>query len=238
MAARRRSVLFAGVDMRRVIVNVAAGYWYPAGQRRLAASLHAIGEQATQLFYLGYPEGCPTHEQINYGFKVWALRQAQQDGYDQALWVDASCWAIKPLDTVWWLLDQHGYYLEADGHRLGEWISAAALEHLQVTRDQVWRWPLPTGALIGIDFRRPAGVRLLDELERNLDAFSGPWTNDGFQASPDARCKGHRHDIAVCGVLAGLLGLHVDPVKAVGFPADGVEPAASVALLAQGMADW
>lgn len=223
----------------RVIVNVGHSFWYPAGQDRLAESLLEQGEGAARLLWRDHwPPGCPPHDLVPYAFKVYALLAARDAGADQALWIDSSCWAIRPLDVVWAQLDDLGHYLEVDGHPVGEWISDDALAELGVTRDEVWTLPLPEGKLMGFDFRHPDVRAFLDELVSHLDAFRGPWTNDHGQASTDPRCRGHRHDIAVTGVLAPRHSFLMTVPKRVAFPVDGVEPADTAVFLSQGMATW
>jgi hypothetical protein len=223
--------------MRRAILNVATGGWYPAGQQRLFDSIEERGDNATRLFWRDQlPPGSPTHEKAPYAFKPYAFLYARTLGFDQALWMDASCWAIRPLDTVWGRMDEHGWWLEPDGHMVGEWISDVALELLGLSRDEVMRMPLIEGKLIGLDFRNRTACRFLNEWVAIADAggFNGPWTNENGQASMDGRCRGHRHDIACGSPVVHRLGMRMQTAKTVGFPENG-EPGSEIAVLAQGM---
>jgi hypothetical protein len=91
---------------------------------------------------------------------------------------------------------------------------------------------------MGFDFGNPATVALLDDLVAHLDAFRGPWVNTSGEASTDSRCRGHRHDIAVTGVLAPRHGLWIDGPKRVAFPVEGIEPADTAILMSQGIGTW
>lgn len=222
---------------RRAIVSVAVGQWYPAGQQRLFDSIEERGENATRLFWRDqYPPSSPTHDDAPYAFKAYALEEARHLGFDQALWMDASCWLIRPLDTVWGRIDENGWWLEPDGHVVGEWISDQALGLLALTRDEAMGMPLVEGKLIGLSFLNPVANRFLDEWLSIADAggFNGPWTNDQHEASPDPRCRGHRHDIACGSPIAHRLGMRLQTEKTVGFPANG-DPGAEIAVMAQGM---
>lgn len=221
----------------RAILSVACGHWYPAGQQRLFDSLQEREESTTRLFWRDQlPPGSPTHAQAPYGFKPYAFSHAKTLGFEQALWLDASVWAVRPLDDVWAALDDAGYYLEADGHQVGSWTSDAALELLGVTRDQAMGMPLPDGKIIGLDFRSSVVSSFLQEWKELADAgaFHGAWTNEHGQVSSDPRCLGHRHDISCAGVLAHRLGLELQDMKRLWFPAAGPHPDHAV-VLAQGM---
>lgn len=222
--------------IRRAILNVAVGGWYPRGQQRLFDSLQERGENATRLFWRDQlPTGCPPHDQAPYVFKPYAFQAAHALGFDQALWLDASVWMLRRLDPIWATIENDGCYLEPDGHVVGEWINELALDMLHLNRDQAMSIPLIEGKAIGLDFHDPAALEFLDEWTRLADAgaFNGPWTNDAGAASPDPRCRGHRHDISVASPLAIRFGLKLQPGKHVAFPADG-NPG-DRALMAQGM---
>ena len=222
---------------RRAILNVAHGQWYPRGAQRLYETLEERRENATRLFWSDQlPPGSPEHAAAPYAFKPYAFKHARQLGFDQALWLDASCWAIRPLDTIWGLLDEHGCYFEPDGHMVGEWISDDALRLLGLSRDETMEMPLIEGKCIGLDLQDAGVGAFLDEWLRLADTggFHGGWSNDEGQVSPDPRCRGHRHDIACASPLVDSFGLPVQPVKRVGFPANG-EPGDEILLLAQGL---
>lgn len=222
---------------RRAVLSVAVGAWYPNGQQRLFDSLEERGENATRLFWRDvYPLDSPTHEETPYGFKPHAFRQARDLGFDQAIWLDASCWARRDLVDLWARIDEDGYYLEPDGHIVGEWSSDHALGLLDITRDEAMTIPLIEGKCVGLDLRDDTANAFLDDWLRLAAAggFNGDWTNDHGQVSGDPRCRGHRHDIACGSPLAWSLGMGLQPHKRVGFPANG-DPGDEIVLLAQGM---
>lgn len=222
---------------RRVIVNVAVGAWYPDGQQRLFDSLEEHGENATRLFWRHeYPPGSPTQQRALYGFKPYALQAAREMGFDEAIWVDASCWAFRIPTPLWHLIEERGYYFELDGHRVGNWISDQALGHFRLDRDEVMDLPLIEGKLLGLDFRNKDACIWLDEWKAACDAgaFTGELTNDGGSVSSDPRCHGHRGDIPAGSIIADSLGLEVEQRKVVWFPHAG-HPPAEILFLAQGM---
>lgn len=222
---------------RRAILNVAVGHWYPEGQERLWYSLEDRGANATRLFWRDeYPPGSPSQEEALYAFKIHAFEHARRLGFDQAVWVDASCWAVRDLGEIWARIDRDGYYLEPDGNPVGPWTNDRALELLSLTRDEAMEMPLVEGKLWGLNLRDDTAVALLDELLRlaQTGAFTGSLTNHDGSQSSDSRCHGHRGDISVLSPLADSFGLTIQPFKRVWFPANG-EPPAEAVMLSQGM---
>lgn len=228
------------VEPRRAIVNVGTDFWYPHGSHRLEVSLDTVGELAPDrlIWKDALPPGSPPHSEIPYAFKVYALREAQAQGYDQALWIDSSCWAFRPLTPVWAEIDRNGYWLRPDGARLGEWCSDIVLERFGLTRDEVWDWPLPEGKLIGIDFRDPVALSWLQFWEDNLASFVGPGDNDLRQASMDPRCLGHRWDISVGAIACRRLGVPMFERQFLSWPHEREVPAKAAVMLSEGMAWW
>lgn len=223
--------------IRRAIVNVAVGAWYPVGQRRLMESIEERGENATRLFWTDeYPPGSPAQHEALYAFKMYALDEARELGFDRAVWVDASCWAIRGLDTLWGRLAARGWYFEPDGNPVGPWCNDNALRLLNLTRDQAMEYMLIEGKLFGLDFGCDVANEWLDEMLRLADAgaFGGELTNDDGSQSPDPRCRGHRGDIPAGSVVAARLGMTVEAAKMVWFPSNGEAPE-SCCLMSQGM---
>lgn len=223
---------------RRAVLNVACGQWFPVGQQRLFDSLEERQENATRLFWRDeYPPNSPTHEDAPYAFKPYAFQHARTLGFDQAIWLDASVWLHKkPLADIWARIDEDGWYLEPDGHVVGEWISDATLALFHLTRDEAMSLPLIDGKLIGLDFRNAKAAEWLDCWLALADsgAFNGAWTNDNGEVSTDPRCRGHRHDISCGSPLAADLGMSLQPFKRLGFPGNG-EPGDEIIVLAAGM---
>ena len=223
--------------IRRAICNVAVGAWYPEGQDRLFYSLEDRDENATRLFWRDeYPPGARAHQDSLYGFKVYALLRARELGHQQALWLDASCWLVKPLNDIWARLDEDGYYFEPDGNTVGPWTGDRCHELLGLTRDETMCMPLFEGKSFGLDFRDETANAWLDEMHRleQEGAFFGSLTNHQGEVSSDPRCLGHRGDISVGSPLIDSFGMRLQTVKRVWFPSNGGAPD-HVCLMAQGM---
>jgi len=195
--------------MKRAVVCYGVGAWHPRGVARLVKSLSDVGEAAEPATWTEHPAGCPAHQDLPYAFKPWAMNYAMDMGFDQAIWVDASCWAIRPLWPLWQKITDDGYLLFLGGWTAGEWCTDAALEPLGVTREQALTIPAIHAGAIGLDFRNRMAREFLSEWMRlSLDGvtFPGPWSNKNNEASADPRVLGHRHDQTAASVLAARYG--------------------------------
>lgn len=221
--------------MKRVILNVAKGRWFPAGQDRLIESLDpAWGEQ--MMWRNSLPSDSPSHHESQYAFKVYAFREAQRLGYGMALWLDASVWAIRDIQPMWDHIEEHGHLFVEDGNRVGHFCTDDALDIMGVTRDEAMDMLIPVGACIGLRFDHPDASAFLDAWHwyAEAGAFRGPWHNHDGEASADPRCRGHRHDISVAGVILHRLGIPM--LKPPTYYATWSEsPAESVCVVARGM---
>ena len=215
---------------RRCVVNVATGRYAPL-QARLVGSLRAAGWPGGLLTWTDLPPGSPTHDDAPYGFKVFALREAERRGHRSILWLDAPCVETRPLDPVFDRIEKEGHLFVTGGERLGNWASDECLAASTLPRDEAMELPLLNGTFIGLDLSNERSRRWLDELQRSCERglFRGPWLSDHAPAevrarkpgkaagfvSNDPRCWGHRHDEAVGSALAHRLGLAISSQQGV-----------------------
>lgn len=187
----------------RAVLNVATSggghgsSWYSRGAKRLMDSLDKFNTQADYLFWKNkYPVDCPPHQQVPYFFKPKAFREAQHDGYDMAIWIDASCWLVKPLDEAWEQIKRDGYLIGLEGWTVGDWCSDEVLKMAGYDREQARKITLMEGKIIGLDLTSPVGNRFLDRWEK---AAQQGWFNGSH--------SDHRHDISAGGIIAYEMGL-------------------------------
>jgi hypothetical protein len=200
---------------------------YAALQDRLVGSLRRVGYSGGLLTWTGaFPPGSPTHREVPYAFKPYALGQALREGYTSVLWLDAPCLALGALDPLFEHIEREGHALVSGDEWLGNWASDPCLSEYALSRDQAMTVPLIFGSFIGLDLRN----------SRSRDWFMGWWEAsrrglfNGPSLSPhapervrarmpgkslgplsgDPRCWGHRHDEAVGSCLAYRLGLAVE----------------------------
>lgn len=205
--------------MKYCIINYSsANGWYPKGQERLVNSLRQVNFRGDILLFneLNTP-GWPSHKQVPYAFKPYAFREAKKQGYDGAIWLDCSAWAVKPIDFLFLdILINIGYLLQDSDWKVGNWSHDRLLESFVVTRDKALQIPLHEGIIIGLNFRNPVAIQYFDHwFKRANDGFSfvGAWKNENHCVSLDDRVLGHRHDISVGSLIAHQLKMILQPVE-------------------------
>lgn len=200
--------------MKRVVVNYADdAKWYRRGQERQRKSMENAGGGFE---YIGFTDnrniGAPPHWSVPYAFKTYALMYCLNKGYDQAIYVDASIYAVKSWEPIWEKIAQQGHYFEESGHWAGNWTKDSVLQRLGVTRDEAMKIPMFSAGFTGLNFRNELALEFLrrwHECACDGDSFKGTWDNENLQMSKDPRCKGHRHDMSVASILAYKLGMEL-----------------------------
>jgi len=196
--------------MNYCICSVATG-GFVTGLNRLISSLDKVGYTGGRLFYNStLPPGSPHPSVVPYAFKLYALKEAQRQGYTSLLWLDSSMWAIKPVEPVFDYIEKEGYLFEAAGQLLGWWSTDAFLKHHNLTRDEAITYPLHSAGFTGLNLISPLAQKFLDrwfELAQDGVSFIGPWNDSG----PDPRYKGHRHDMSAAGLIIHQLGMKIIP---------------------------
>ena len=67
--------------MKKAIINVGNGFWYPKGQKRLFDSLRSVGFDGDLLgLSLSELNGCPPHSKVPYAFKPYSFLEAKRRG--------------------------------------------------------------------------------------------------------------------------------------------------------------
>jgi len=200
--------------MNPAVVMVAVGGWYPAGAARAIATLDQHSPHIPTVAWVNtLPCGAA---EVPYGYKPAAMRAALGMGHDIVLWLDASYYAVRPIDPLIEHIASTGYYFCENGFNVGEWCKDQALGPLQISRDESFGIPEVSGSAIGLNFNDDRCVRLLNEWEKLAQdrvTFPGPHTNGSSGRNPgwcsdDPRVRGHRHDQTAISVLAWRMGMH------------------------------
>jgi hypothetical protein len=187
------------------------GTWYPQGQARLVQSLKDTGNSDLTCFAWKNADelGCPSHADVPYAFKPYALQRAKEDGYELVLWCDASVWAIKNIQPVFDHLAKHSH-LFFHNSNIGRFTSDACLDGFNLSRDKAMNMDGLMGICMGFNLTMPVTQEFLQQwLAKAKDGFSfpGTWNNDQQQVSKDPRCVAHRHDQSVASIIACNLGM-------------------------------
>ena len=198
---------------KRCIINVAVGQWYPRGLARLRKSLSDVGFDGEFIGWDNcYPPGSPKHEDVPDAFKSYAFQDALRKGYTSILWLDASCWAIKPVEPIFDWIEKHGHLFYYNGHNIGEWCKDSAVEKLHMTREGSFSLSDLNGMFLGIDYTNPRTKAWLDEfceICQDGETLIGPfWPRPKpGEISSDPRVLGHAHEQTVAGALAHHHGM-------------------------------
>jgi len=189
--------------MKICVVNyITRNTWHPHGQERLKESLRRVGFKDDILLFDNENFPCTIHKKTPYAFKFHVLREAQNRGYEIALWVDASFWAIKEVDTLFKTIEEHGFVVQDSGYPLGQWISDDCLKRMDLDKEESFKLPLFAGGLMGINFSKVS--KFFEEfyqLAKDGRCFQGAWRNRHKEVSNDERVLGHRHDMSVGSIL-------------------------------------
>lgn len=201
--------------MIRAVVNYASGAWYPKGQKRLRESMAIAGGGAEFIGFTDHKNfGSPSHQEVPYAFKTYALKYCLDKGYDEVIYADASIWAVKSWKPIWDMIDKQGYFFEEAGHYVGVWTKDSLLERMGLTRDEAMRIPMFSAGFTGLNFRNDKAVEFLNRWHsyaQDGDSFIGAWDNKDGRMSGDPRCRGHRHDMSVASILAWKMGMKLSP---------------------------
>ncbi len=206
----------------RCIVSCGIGpdYQEPLHSTRLHCEINA--PEAWRLFYRDYPDGCPLHSEMQYAFKIYALRRAIDAGFRYVVWMDSSFQPIRSMAPMWERLKEHGWYAPRQGDsKLGEWCSDSFVLATQTSRDYLMKLPLVYSGLVGFDMKAEWGQGIWEEWKRLYEQgwFNGhhlnkpgkdrePWgVKWSGHVSHDKRVQGHRHDEAALSWILWQRGL-------------------------------
>lgn len=187
----------------RAVVSVATGR-YVRGLDRLTEWCAANSED-----YVTWrdtlPAGSPTHQQIPYAFKAFALKAAAQTmGYGLGpgsenttlLWCDASIIPVAPLEPLWERIERDGYWIANNGFTNYTWTADAAYPDLfpvvnlacypdgmDPAREVNRAIPHVVATSFGVSLAHPTGKAIFEEYYRlasTTKAFRGPWNNPAY----------------------------------------------------------
>lgn len=203
--------------VKRCIVNVSIGARYQRMAPRLLQSLAKVEDPCDVLQWVNcFPPGAPTNVPMpigGYTAKPFAMLEAARLGYVHVLWLDSACYAIRHTLPVFDEIGSAGYYVQQNDWIMGEWCSDAALETLNLSREQSMEITECSSMALGLDFRRPESVIFVNRwaaLARDGVTFHGAHSNDigpgpkyrsEARVSNDPRVRGHRHDQTAASYL-------------------------------------
>jgi len=181
---------------------------YLVGQPRLRFSLKTHAPDDELLFYTnGYPPNSPTHAEIPYAFKWFAMKEAIQQGADKILWLDASVVVHKSIEPLWDIVNKRGV-LVFDNPGCPEYFytSEDCLNKLGCPMAEAEKITQVCGGIVGINMKSDIGQETflqMYEWAKDPVLFSG-----GSNTSSHPKFIAHRHDQSCLSYL-----VHRDKIK-------------------------
>jgi len=231
-------------DEHVVVLNVACGSWFPKGQQRLKNSLEQFPEITFKGWKDEYPPGCNPHQTHPYQFKTEAIAWALRQGFDVAIWADASTWFVKnPRHLVRTTRDR-GCWFCTMGWNVGQWCSDKALPATGMTREELFKVTMVAATFYAIDLKSKWVHKYLEYMRYKQPHFAGPYRNDNGEASANRNVGGHRHDQTFLSIFAYRNDMIIDKNPCFfayakqliyGDPESAVAPHDVAVAVAQGM---
>ena len=204
----------------RTVVNVAVGGRFAAGQARM----RGLNWNADNLmFWNTIPEGSPSHQEMPFAFKAFAMMSAAGRAPSRAtsmmsawacggtlLWADSCIVPHQELTPLWEQIERDGYWISNNGFSNAEWTVPETLPLLGVTAEENEKIPHVVATTFGISIDHIVGRTILNEYLRLAmnGSFSGPVRIlPGTRSTRgDNAVSGHRHDQTALSVIAWELG--------------------------------
>lgn len=181
---------------KRCIVNYAklGRENYPLGQARLEACLReGLGCNDGQLMLRGLPPHSPSHEEVPYAFKYYAINSAFEMGFEQVIWLDASVVILKSMEPLWKVVEERGVLVFDNlGCKQNQYTSGDTLNKLGCSLTEASTMYQVCGGVVGYNRKSPLGINVFSRMLGY--AQDGVSFQGGSNESPDPTYIAHRHD--------------------------------------------
>jgi hypothetical protein len=214
-----------------------------AGNRQ-RESLESIGFPMENYFaFRNYGEfNSPSHNDIPYAFKPYAIQEMRKKGFETIIWMDSAVYAIKQLYEMLYYINLNGFiFFDNLGYTISDYTSDICMNNFDMSREEGFNHPMIMACLMGFNFKNQLSVKLFNEYYQAVNVYGnyeGDWNNNTNQVSKDNRVKGHRHDQSVMSLILAkhnIKPMHPHSTYFAYFGNPGHLPhAESVCLLSQG----
>lgn len=184
---------------------------YIRGLSRLVDSLKGNFDGQVLAFTDEASIGAPSHQENPYAFKVYVIERAIEAGYDEILYLDSSCFAIRNVQPIFDEIVKDGFFAQEAGHHVGTWCNDMTLERFGISRDEAMGMLMYGNAgMLGLNMMHENGNNFFVKWRGAMldGCFKGAWDNRGLTESQDERCRGHRHDMSAGSIIANQMGLN------------------------------
>jgi len=193
---KKRTRMSLSTSLRVGIVNFAKGGWYPAGQERLRSTLSRVGYSGATYFFKNENDfNSPSHQQVPYVFKLYALERALEDKLDTIFWMDSSVWANRGLQRLIDYVNEKGHVFFDSGFRNDQWTNDNCFD---LMGREGAEGPMFMACCFGLCLQHTKTMEFIKEwisiAKEKPSCFQGSWSN-------------HRHDQSVGSILAYRYGM-------------------------------
>lgn len=213
--------------LKRCVVSLGVGKKvFSESLHRLEESLRRVGFEGDYISWGDrLPDGCPEHFEAPFAFKTYCIYTAKSLGYQQILWMDSACIAIRSLKPIFHHIEANGYVMFNNNYdqMMGQWISDEALAQNGMTRNEAMLIPELPCSVLGLDMNSELATSFLDNWHKimadgvtargirkkieNWDQYQAIFWNRDHCISSDPRARGHRCDQPAAGIVAHRLGM-------------------------------
>lgn len=157
--------------------------------KRQIESIRTVYRDAELLYWVNeYPGESKPHLESLYGFKVHAVMQALERGYEKIIWMDSACILLTEVDPWWKICEDKGVLAVRDDNALSGTISTKAMEYYG--NPDITGMHLVGGSLYVFDFAMPMCQKIFDHWKQaEADGIFG-----SQKEAASEQINGHRHD--------------------------------------------
>ena len=148
---------------------------------------------------------CPLHSEVPFAFKIKALEKAVEQGYEQILWLDSSCYAIANMQPVFEEIKKDGVIFQDAGHYLRTWTNNRTLKYFDIDHDEAMEVKMIGNAgFVGFDMKNPIGKEFFERWKQSM--YDGQFNNSDTLCK-DERFIQHRWDMSCSSAVMYKMGL-------------------------------
>ena len=159
---------------------------------------------------------CYNQFEAPYQFKVYAILEAMERGFEVVVWCDSSIRMVKDIQPLLEIAKERGVCAFHNlGHDFRKYISDIALERLQISDNELDAVKQIMCCMVIFDFTNPKG---LDVFEKWLAASRDGVSFQNGYGSSRPEFVAHRHDQVVLSGLLYKAGIELLPYGGLCYP--------------------